>query len=82
MTPITPIDFVGLGGVPLIQGLVAIIKTMFKRLPNKYIPATALLVGIVLNLGLATLLHTDYGISVFTGLVAGWLASKQYQASK
>lgn len=75
-------SFIGVAGIPLIQALVALIKTMFPDFPARYYPGLAVFFGIALNVGLAYLLQADYGLSVVIGLIAGLGAAKLFEYGK
>ena len=75
-------EFVGLAGIPLIQALVALIKTTCPGLSARYYPAVSLTIGVALNLALAYLLEMDYGLAVLVGTVAGLGASRLFEYGK
>lgn len=82
MDAIDPNAFVGMGGIPLIQALTALVKTMWQRLPNKYIPGVSIAWGITLNIVLMQLTHVPYWQAVLVGVVAGLFASGLYRGAK
>jgi len=75
-------DFVGIGGVPLVQALVALVKTSFPGLSARYYPSVSVVFGVVVNLALAYLLESDYRIAVVVGVVTGLVASGLFDYAK
>lgn len=75
-------SLVGLGGIPLIQALVAVVKTAFPAFPARYYPGLSVTFGVLANLGLAYLLGSDLQISVAVGVTAGLAASGLFDYGK
>jgi hypothetical protein len=73
---------VGFGGIPLINALVAWVKTTFPKLPHQYLPSVAIAWSVILNVVLVQLTHAPYWQAVLVGVGAGLLASGLYQAAK
>lgn len=82
MDPINIKDFVGLGGIPIVQALVALFKTTFPSFPARYYPSVSIVVGVILNEGLGYLLGTDPSTSAVVGLIIGLIASGLFQYGK
>ena len=75
--------FVGLGGVPIIQALVALVKRMFPKLSGQYLPGVSVAWGIVLNLAIVwPLMGVPLKDTIIVGIVAGLVASGLYQTGK
>ncbi len=75
-------DWVGLSGIPLIQALVALVKTTMPSLAASYYPSISIAWGVALNLLLAYLLQSDLRIAAVVGLVAGLAASGLFAIAK
>lgn len=75
-------DFVGLGGIPLVQALVALTKTSLPELPARYYPGISIAWGVTFNIALAWLLRADLRVSVVVGVVVGLAASGLFQYAK
>lgn len=73
---------VGLGAIPIIQGLIGVFKTAFPGFPSQYLPALAMVLGIVFNVGMAYILSAPIPEAVVIGLVAGLASSGFYQVAK
>jgi hypothetical protein len=72
--------FVGLGGIPLIQALVAVVKTMFPKIPSQYFPGVSIAWGVILNVAIVwPVMGSDLRSVVIVGIVAGIAASGLYQ---
>ena len=82
MDSFDPRALIGTGGIPLVIGLVEIVKASLPSLPARFYPALALTFGVMLNLGLAWVLHLDYGVQTVIGLLAGLAASKTFEMGK
>ena len=74
--------FAGLGGIPLIQALVALVKTMFPKFPARYYPGLSVAFGVLTNLGLAYLIGGDLRISAGVGVIAGLIAARLFDYGK
>lgn len=74
--------FVGLGGIPLVQAIVAALKTTIPNLPARYYPAVSIVVGEAINVGLAYMLNIDLRTAVVIGVVTGLAASGLFDYGK
>ena len=77
-----PKQLIGAGGVPVIIGLVELVKTLFPTLDARFYPTIAVLFGLVLNEALAYLAKLDYGWAALVGLLAGLAAAKLFEYGK
>lgn len=74
--------------VPFILALTEIIKRGFRdrygvdHLPAQALPALDLVLGVVLNVGIAYWQHTDPVLGLFVGLVMGATAAGTYSGAK
>jgi hypothetical protein len=75
-------SYVGLGGVPLVMALVALVKTTIPDLPARYFPAVSLVFGIIVNEALAWLLKTDWQVAVLVGVITGLASSGLFAIGK
>ena len=73
-------DFVGLAAVPVIIGLVEIVKRWIAD--DRWYPLIALLLGVAINAAIAYQTGTDYLLAVLIGIVAGLAASGLYSSGK
>ncbi|MDO8689655.1 MAG: hypothetical protein Q7R39_06540 [Dehalococcoidia bacterium] len=73
-------DFVGLAGIPLIAALVQVAKSWVDE--ERYYPALAIALGLILNLGIALARGADVPTAVILGVVAGLAASGLYSQGK
>jgi hypothetical protein len=75
---------IALGGVPIIVGLVEVIKPFC--VDARFYPIFALLLGLLLNIGVAWVLTTmakpDIVVAVLNGVLAGLAASGLYSGYK
>ncbi len=73
-------DVIGLAGVPLVVGLVQILKPF---VPDaRFYPLAALVLGVALNVAGAAVFGLDVPRAVFAGLVAGLAASGLYSQGR
>lgn len=75
-------QWVGLSGIPLIQALVALVKTTIPALPARYYPGVSIALGVALNEALAYLMQADYRTAAVVGVVAGLAASGLFTFGK
>lgn len=75
-------QWAGLGGIPLIQALVALVKTTIPGLPARYYPGVSIVFGVALNEVLAYLIQADYRTAAVVGVVAGLAASGLFTFGK
>ncbi len=75
-------SFVGLAGIPVVQALTGLVKTILPTVPDKYTPAVALFWGIALNEGLAYLLATDLKTAAIVGVITGLASIGLYDYAK
>jgi hypothetical protein len=73
-----PQSFWGLAGVPVVIGLVQVVKASFPSLASHWVPVVTLGLSIGFNTGLAGLLGTAPGVAVLVGVVTGLSASGLY----
>jgi hypothetical protein len=73
-------DFVGLAGIPLVIGLVEVVKGF--GLATMWQPVVAIAFGLIINIAIAFSLSTNILLSVLFGLITGLAASGLYSGSK
>lgn len=75
------VQFVGLSGAPTIQQAVQYLRDQWK-LPTYLAPFTAVLFGMLMNVGLAWYLHSDLTQGVLVGALTGLFASGWHEIQK
>ena len=75
-------DWVGLGGIPFVQALVALVKTSLPSFPARYYPGMSIFWGIVLNFVLTAIIGGDYRVSAVIGVATGLIASGLFDYGK
>ncbi len=75
-------DFWGLAGAPLVIALIEGVKRSVPEIPDRLLPALALLFGVAINLYLATLLDQEFAVAAFVGLVTGLSAMGLFSGVK
>ena len=73
-------DFIGLAGIPIITGLIQIVKGF--AIPDKVLPIIALVLGITLNVAIAASLGNEILLAILIGIVTGLAASGLYSQTK
>lgn len=73
-------DFIGLAGIPIITGLIQIVKGF--NVPDKGLPVVALILGMVLNIVIAVSVGNEILLAVLMGIVTGLAASGLYSQTK
>ena len=73
-------DFVGLAAVPVIIGLVEIVKRWIAD--DRWYPLIALVLGMAINAAIAYQTAGNYLLAVLIGVVAGLAASGLYSGQK
>lgn len=75
-------DFAGLGGIPLVLALVALLKRTVPSLSSRYYPGASVAFGVVVNLGVVAIIGGDWKIAVFVGVITGMMASGLFVLGK
>ena len=73
-------DVIGLAGVPVVIGLVQVIKPFVAD--SRFYPPIAVAVAVALNLSAAFLLDGDPRRAAFAGVIAGLAAAGLYDQGK
>ena len=73
-------DFAGLAGVPIVIALVEACKRWVQD--ERWWPPLAIVWGVVLNLALAYILHTEYPTAVVVGVVTGLAGAGLYDSRR
>jgi len=73
-------DMAGLAGIPLIVAMVEIAKRWI--VDDRWWAPMAILLGIVWNVGLAAIQHTDMAPAAIVGIVVGLASSGLYSGGR
>ncbi len=76
------IEVVGLAGVPVVIGLVEVVKRGFPALPARCYPLVSLAIAVAINVAVASNQHGDLFAAAIVGLVSGLAASGLYSQAK
>lgn len=68
--------------VPVVIAVVNGVKATFPKMPTRYKPIVAVVVGEVFTILLALYLGNDWRLGAFTGFLAGLIAAGLYAYSK
>lgn len=72
----------GMSGVPVIIAVTEGIKRAFPTLSDRWYPLVAWAIALVINLAIAYSRHTDLGVALVSGLLAGLAASGLYSGGR
>lgn len=75
-------DLIGLAGVPVVVGLVEVMKGLWPGLSARFYPLLALVFGVGINLGLMGYSGLQPTESVAVGVVVALMASGLYSQAK
>jgi hypothetical protein len=73
-------DFIGLAGIPIIVGLIQVVKPWISD--SRLLPPIALALGIAINVGIAFATGGNVGLSVLIGVVVGLASSGLYSQGR
>jgi len=79
---ISPGELIGIGGVPVIVGLVEVVKRAWPRLPARFYPVLALAFGVAVNLALRSYSGAEVTEALLAGIVAALVASGLYSQAR
>ena len=80
--PLDPLQYLGFSGIPVVCGVVEMLKRIFPAVEDRLWPPVAILTAIAWNVWIAGLVGLRWELAVTFGLVTGLAASGLYsQAS-
>jgi hypothetical protein len=75
-------QFLGLAGAPFIAAIIEMAKRTIPEWPDRVWPGFALLLGVAVNVAIASRQQSDMLLAVLVGLVTGLAASGLYSQTK